>query len=105
MVPTMAPDNAHKDIPGNPSTAKSNKVRLSDRANGEPLRVLSEQDWKFWKYNGYVVVKNALSREQAQRTAEFLWEFEEKDPGNLVHGTPRRNADERAGRDGHGGSL
>ncbi|WP_373515110.1 phytanoyl-CoA dioxygenase family protein [Persicitalea sp.] len=75
-------DNAHKDIPGNPSTAKSSKVKLSDRANGKPLRVLSEEDWGFWKENGYVVVKNAVPREQAQRTAAFLWEFEGKDPDN-----------------------
>lgn len=72
------PDNAHKDIPGNPSTAKSSKVKLSDRSNGQPLRVLSDDDWKFWLENGYVVVRNAVPREQAQRTAEFLWEFEDK---------------------------
>ncbi len=72
------PENAHKDIPGNPSTAKSSKVKLSDRSNGQPLRVLSEQDWTFWIENGFVVVKSAVPREQAQHTAEFLWEFEDK---------------------------
>ncbi len=80
MVPTMAPNNAHKDIPGNPSTAKSSATKLNDRGNGKPLRVLSEDDWKFWKENGYIVIKNAVSREQAAATANFLWEFEEKDP-------------------------
>ena len=30
-------DNAHKDIPGNPSTSKSSKVKLNDRSNGKPL--------------------------------------------------------------------
>ena len=84
MAPTMAPNNAHKDIPGNPSTAKSSVEKLNDRSNGQPLRVLSEEDFNFWKYNGYVIIKNAVSREQAKRTADFLWEFEEKkadDPG------------------------
>lgn len=81
MAPTMAP-NAHKDIPGNPSTAKSSAVRLNDRSNGSPLRVLSEEDWKFWIHNGYIVVKNAVPREQVQRLADFLWEFEEKDPND-----------------------
>ena len=76
MQPTM---NAHKDIPGNPSTAKSSQHRLNDRSNGQPLRVLSEADWQFWQHNGYIVVKNAVPREQALRTAAFLWEFEEKD--------------------------
>lgn len=82
MAATMMPNNAHKDIPGNPSTATSSAVRLSDRGNGEPLRVLTEEDWRFWKYNGYVIIKNAVPREQAQRTADFLWEFEEKDPAD-----------------------
>jgi len=81
-VPTMAPTNAHKDIPGNPSTAKSSAIQLNDRSNGKPLRVLSEDDWHFWKHNGYVVIKQAVSKEQAAATASFLWEFEEKDPAN-----------------------
>src|SRR5947207_3158878 len=79
MATTMIPSNAHKDIPGNPSTAKSSAVKLNDRTNGKPLRVLSEEDWNFWVTNGYVVVKHAVPREQAQATANFLWEFEEKD--------------------------
>ncbi len=71
-------NNAHKDIPGNPSTAKSSKQRLNDRSNGEPLRVLTEEQWDFWVENGYVVVKNAVPREQALATADFIWEFEDK---------------------------
>lgn len=80
MVPTMIPNNAHKDIPGNPSTATSSKKKLNDRSNGTPLRVLSEADWNFWVHNGYIVIKNAVPREQAETTAQFLWEFEEKNP-------------------------
>lgn len=84
MVPTMAPtqNNAHKDIPGNPSTATSSAIKLNDRSNGKPLRVLSEEDWNFWIHNGYIIIKNAVPREQALATAEFIWEFEEKDPEN-----------------------
>lgn len=82
MAHNMIPDNAHVDIPGNPSTAKSSKFKLNDRANGQPLRVLSEEDWTFWRENGYVIVKQAISRQQALETANFLWEFEEKDPDN-----------------------
>ena len=75
MAPTMAPANAHKDIPGNPSTSKSSNVKLNNRSNGEPLRVLSEDDWKFWIENGYIVIKNAVPKEQVKRMADFLWEF------------------------------
>jgi hypothetical protein len=73
-------NKAHEEIPGNPSTATSSKMRLNDRSNGKRLRVLSEDDWAFWLHNGYIVIKNAVPREQAKETADFLWEFEEKDP-------------------------
>ncbi|WP_072987060.1 phytanoyl-CoA dioxygenase family protein [Pseudozobellia thermophila] len=73
-------DTAHKDISGNPSTPARGAKDLNDRSNGEPLRVLSEADWDFWRHNGYIVIKNAISRKQAQKTADFLWEFDEKDP-------------------------
>jgi hypothetical protein len=82
MKPTKIVNNAHKDIPGNPSTAKSSSTNLRVSAEASSLRVLSIDDWNFWLHNGYVVVKNAISREQAQKTADFLWEFEEKDPTN-----------------------
>lgn len=75
-------NKAHEEIPGNPSTATSSKIKLNDRSNGKPLRVLSEADWGFWKHNGYIVIKNAVPQEQAQATADFLWEFEEKDTNN-----------------------
>ena len=76
----MPYESQHKDIPGNPSTAKSSKHKLNDRSNGKALRCLSEEDWDFWVENGFVVVKEAVSKEQAMSTADFLWEFEEKDP-------------------------
>jgi hypothetical protein len=80
MTPTMIPNNAHKDIPGNPSTATSSTKRLrTSIEEGPSLKVLSLEDWAFWIHNGYVVVKNAVSREQALATAQFLWEFEEKE--------------------------
>lgn len=72
----------HKDIPGNPSTAKSSKLTLNKRSNGEPLNFLSSDQWDFWLENGYVIIKSAVSKNQAKKTASFLWEFEEKDPKN-----------------------
>ncbi|MBD0779457.1 phytanoyl-CoA dioxygenase family protein [Maribacter sp. ANRC-HE7] len=75
-------NKGHEDIPGNPSMATSSNIKLNDRSNGRPLRVLSEADWDFWMHNGYVIIKNAVPREQVQKTAEFLWEFEEKEPGD-----------------------
>jgi Phytanoyl-CoA dioxygenase (PhyH) len=79
---TMIPDNAHTDIPGNPSTSASSSVRLRTDADPASLRVLSAEDWAFWRHNGYVVIKGAVPREQADRLAALLWEFEEKDPND-----------------------
>lgn len=79
---TMATNNAHTDIPGNPSTAKSSDVKLNDRSNGKPLQLLTEEEWNFWITNGYIVIKNAVPKEMVKQTADFLWEFEEKDPNN-----------------------
>lgn len=74
--------NQHKEIPGNPSTAKTSNVMLRKDATAESLRVLTCDQWRFWKENGYVVIKNAVERKQAIETVKFLWEFEEKDPKN-----------------------
>lgn len=85
IATTMVPNNAHKDIPGNPSTATSSTKRLRvDINEGSALKVLSETDWEFWLHHGYVVIKNAVSREQVAKTAAFLWEFEEKDPADQL---------------------
>ena len=77
---TQVYTNAHKEIPGNPSTAKSSTQQLNTRENGETLKVLTEEQWRFWIQNGYVVIKNAISSEQAEQTAASLWDFEEKNP-------------------------
>ena len=78
----MIPDNKHKDIPGNPSTAKSSIQKLRNSASSNSLRVLTVDQWNFWIENGYVVIKNAVSRKQAMKTAEFIWEFDDKDPND-----------------------
>jgi hypothetical protein len=83
----------HKEIPGNPSTAKSSQLHLNDRSNGEPLRVLTESDWDFWLTNGYVVIKNAVPRDQVEKLAAYLWQYEDKDPNDPSTWYKRPNAD------------
>ena len=73
----------HKEIPGNPSTAKSSSKKLNNRQNKNPLRVLTENQWSFWVQKGYIVIKNAIPKKQAEETANFLWEFEEKNPKDV----------------------
>lgn len=72
------PYDNHKDIPGNPSTAKSSTIKLNDRSNNIPLKLLNEDDWNYWIKNGYIIIKNAISKKEAFETADFLWEFENK---------------------------
>lgn len=79
MTMATAPANAHKEIPGNPSTAKSSQVSLNKRGNNEPLKVLSEADWQFWIENGYVIIKNAVPKAQVEKLAAYLWQYEGKD--------------------------
>jgi ectoine hydroxylase-related dioxygenase (phytanoyl-CoA dioxygenase family) len=88
---SMVPNNQHKDIPGNPSTAKSSNLILRTEATEDSLRVLTLEQWSFWKEQGYVVIKNAVPREQAEQTAIFLWEFEDKNPNdkNTWYTAPR----------------
>jgi ectoine hydroxylase-related dioxygenase (phytanoyl-CoA dioxygenase family) len=83
----------HKEIPGNPSTAKSSVLKLNDRSNGEPLRQLSEADWNFWIHNGYVIVKNAVPTEQAKKLADYLWQYEGKNQHDTNSWYKRPNAE------------
>lgn len=75
-------ENQHTDIPGNPSVAKSSVKQLNDGKSGRKLRALTEDEFQFWLYNGYVVVKGAISKAQAKQTAQAVWEFEEKSPND-----------------------
>lgn len=77
---TIPSNYQHKDIPGNPTVSKSSRLKLRLQAADGSLKVLTAEQWKFWKYNGYVVIKSAITSERAKETAAFLWEFEEKDP-------------------------
>ena len=79
---SMILDNQHKDIPGNPSTAKSSIQKLRTQASSNSLRVLTIDQWNFWIKNGYVVIKNAVSRKKALKTADFIWEFDDKNPND-----------------------
>tara|TARA_Y100001972_G_scaffold128878_1_gene192374 strand:+ start:4520 stop:5428 length:909 start_codon:yes stop_codon:yes gene_type:complete len=58
------------------------QIKLRREATQDTLRVLTMEQWEFWKSQGYVVIKETIPREQAQQTANFLWEFEDKDPNN-----------------------
>ncbi|QSB25541.1 phytanoyl-CoA dioxygenase family protein [Flavobacterium sp. CLA17] len=43
-------------------------------------QVLSEQDLDFWNQNGYVIVKNAISKEDCEATQQAIWDYLKMDP-------------------------
>ena len=42
--------------------------------------VLSEEDLKFWNKNGYVIIKNAISKKDCEETQLAIWDFLKMDP-------------------------
>ena len=38
-----------KEQPGNATVSYTSKYHFNKREHNEPLRVLSEEDWEFWK--------------------------------------------------------
>lgn len=69
-----------KEQPGNATVSYTQKHQLNSRKNQEPLRAMNEEQWSFWKENGYVVIKEAVPEKLIDEAAAMLWEFEEKDP-------------------------
>lgn len=55
---------------------KKNENTLADAVNN----VLSEQDLEFWNKNGYVIVKNAVSKKDCEDTVNAIWNYLEMDP-------------------------
>jgi ectoine hydroxylase-related dioxygenase (phytanoyl-CoA dioxygenase family) len=66
---------------------------LSNRPYGERLQnslkqiedgadVLTVEDLEFWEENGYVVIREAVSKSQAQAAENAVWEFLEMEPGD-----------------------
>ncbi|SFC27573.1 phytanoyl-CoA dioxygenase family protein [Collimonas sp. OK412] len=73
------PYAAAKQPLSNPSVLYPDQEQLRDIRKTLPLRVLSAADFQHWQTYGYVIVKQAVSAEQVQRTVDFLWEFQELD--------------------------
>ena len=78
-------DSIGKDSIGerNVSTVGRQGFRLSHRSDQKPLRVLSEDDWRFWRDNGYIVIKQAVEADKIARLEALVWEFEEMNPRDM----------------------
>ena len=58
-------------------------VPLKDIQKTLPLRVLSADDWQHWITNGYVIVRQAVPRDNVERLVDVLWRFDEKNPADV----------------------
>lgn len=43
-------------------------------------KVLSDDDLEFWNTNGYIIVKNVISKEDCEDTQRAIWDFLKMDP-------------------------
>lgn len=62
--------------------AKGFDTQLKDIKKTLPLRVLTPEDWQHWITRGYVVIRNAVPRENVERMVALLWRFQEMDPND-----------------------
>ena len=62
--------------PGNNTVLNLAASDLRSMVKSKNLRVLSNEEFNFWQYNGFIVVKNAISKKDVSATADLLWEFQ-----------------------------
>ena len=69
------------------------QTQLKDIRKTLPLRVLSAEDWDHWTRRGFVVVRQAVPRDNVDRLLDLLFEFEEKVPDDPAtwHAPQRRD--------------
>ena len=81
-----------KKQPGNAGVSYELQREFNKRENGEPLRILSEDDWTFWQENGYIIINQAVPEKHVKAARDLLWKFEEKDPNDPAtwYRPPRR---------------
>lgn len=63
-------------------TSRAIATPLAEIRKTLPLRVLSQDDWRHWTTQGYVIVRQAVPPEKVARLVDLLWTFDEKDPAD-----------------------
>jgi ectoine hydroxylase-related dioxygenase (phytanoyl-CoA dioxygenase family) len=58
------------------------ELQNSLKRTEESADVLTAEDLEFWEENGYVIVREAVSREQARATETAVWEFLGMEPND-----------------------
>lgn len=59
----------------------NNRTKAENSSKEDTIpKVLSNEDLDFWDKNGYVIIKNAISKEDCEDTQKAIWEFLKMDP-------------------------
>jgi len=59
----------------------NNKKKIENTESPDfTANVLSEEDLRFWDKNGYVIIKNAVSKKDCEDTQQAIWEYLKMDP-------------------------
>jgi hypothetical protein len=69
-------------VPDHKKTDEFNRLFSIDKhAKTEVVNreLLSEADWEFWQQNGYLIIRNAVSREDCDQTVKVICDFLEID--------------------------
>lgn len=59
--------------------SKKQKARNTE-SEDFTANILSDEDLRFWNENGYVVVKNAISKKDCEDTQQAIWDYLKMDP-------------------------
>ncbi len=70
-------ERINRTTEGRPYSEKLQQ-QLQEIEKADP--VLSEEDLKFWDDNGYVIVRDAVTREEAGASEKAVWQFLKMDP-------------------------
>ncbi|HEY0679303.1 MAG TPA: phytanoyl-CoA dioxygenase family protein [Chitinophagaceae bacterium] len=68
-------------------------VTSGNSLNQNPEKILTEQDLEFWNNNGYIIIREAVSKEDCETTIDVIYDFlgiDKKDPTGWYQPHPAR---------------
>lgn len=68
------------DLENFKSWINNRKRDINIETDDLPDNVLTEEDLQFWDKNGYVVVRNAISKKDCEDTQQAIWNYLQMDP-------------------------
>jgi len=67
-------------LPDDFAETAARRIMTGQRPAGDTLRVLTEDDWEFWRHNGYLHLRDVVPPELLEPVIDLAWEFQEMSP-------------------------